>query len=154
MRGIWAGSVTLLLALGTADAGAQDVGAQHGTVDTRAQSDGSLPGAGTVGSGQAAAVSLGKPEPASSQRASDSMDTPADSQVVRAGYDPAATLDPPQPLVRGQSPDWPPPSPPPGVAPPVARLRPGQSPLLPMIPTTAGSSPSRPRAPATDFSEA
>ena len=147
MRGIWAGSVTLLLALGTADAGAQDVGAPHGMVDARAQSDASVPGAGAVGSGQAAAVSLGRPEPASSQRASDSMDAPADSQVRRAGYDPAATLDPPQPLVRGQSPDWPPPSPPPGVAPPVGalHLRPGRSPLRRTIPTTAGWSLSRPR---------
>ena len=150
MRGIWAGSVTLLLALGTADAGAQDVGAPHGMVDARAQSDASVPGAGAVGSGQAAAVSLGRPEPASSQRASDSMDAPADSQVRRAGYDPAATLDPPQPLVRGQSPDWPPPSPPPGVAPPVGAPPPppGAIPVAPNDPYNCGVVTQPPPAPS------
>src|ERR1700732_4532197 len=94
MRGIWAVSLGVLFALVRADARAQEVNGQQGPPGPAAQPD-----SGAL-SGPASAVSLGRPIAA----AQASGTTAADSQVVQAGYGPAATLDPPQPVVRGQSP--------------------------------------------------
>jgi hypothetical protein len=130
MRGIWAVSLGVLFALMTADVRAQEVNGQPGLPGPAAQSD-----SGAL-SGPASAVSLGRPMPLTAAQASGSTAAPAaDAQVMQVGYGPAATLDPPQPVVRGQSPDWPPPSPPPGVAPPVGAPPPPPPGAIPVGPS-------------------
>jgi hypothetical protein len=127
MRGIWAMSLGVLFALASAAVRGQESNGQPVPPAPAAQSDPLTSGS---------AVSLGRPMPLSAAPASDSTGIAAtDAQVVQVGYGPAATLDPPQPLVRAQSPDWPPPSPPPGVAPPVSAPPPPPAGAIPVAPT-------------------
>jgi hypothetical protein len=108
----------------------------------------SAPASSAVSLGQPVAAALGRPASADGPQAADGTRlSSTDQQVVQVGYNPVATLDRPQPLVRAQSPDWPapapppPPGPPPGIAPPVGVAPippPGAVPVAPSDPYNCG----------------